>query len=57
MARVPYLDKSDLAPEHHDILARPIALNLATANSPNASRAMGVLATNPSRQQARFAAP
>ena len=45
MARVPYLDKSDLAPEHHDILARPIALNLAMANSPNASRAMGVLAT------------
>jgi alkylhydroperoxidase family enzyme len=45
MARVPYLEKSDLAPEHHDVLARPIALNLAMANSPNASRAMGVLAS------------
>ena len=45
MARVPYLGKADLPPEHHDVLARPIALNLAMANSPNASRAMGVLAT------------
>jgi alkylhydroperoxidase family enzyme len=44
MARVPYLQKSDLPPEHQDVLARPIALNLAMANSPNASRAMGVLA-------------
>jgi alkylhydroperoxidase family enzyme len=45
MARVPYLDQSDLPPEHKDILARPIALNRAMANSPNASRAMGVLAS------------
>ncbi len=45
MARVPYLDKSDLPPELHDILARPIALNLAMANSPYASRAMSGLAT------------
>jgi alkylhydroperoxidase family enzyme len=45
MARVPYLDQSDLPPEHQDILARPIALNRAMANSPNASRAMGVLAS------------
>jgi alkylhydroperoxidase family enzyme len=44
MARVPYLDKSDLPPEHHDILARPIALNRAMANSPNAARAMNGLA-------------
>ena len=44
MARVPYLDKSDLPPEHQDVLARPIALNRAFANSPNASRAMGTLA-------------
>jgi alkylhydroperoxidase family enzyme len=44
MARVPYLDKSDLPPEHHDILARPIALNRALANSPNAARAMNGLA-------------
>src|SRR5689334_2863368 len=26
MARVPYLQQSDLPPEHRDILARPIAL-------------------------------
>ena len=45
MARVPYLDKSDLPAELHDILARPIALNLAMANSPYASRAMNGLAT------------
>jgi alkylhydroperoxidase family enzyme len=44
MARVPYLDKSDLSPEYHDILARPIALNRALANSPNAARAMNGLA-------------
>jgi len=44
MARVPYLDKSDLPPEHQDVLSRPIALNRAFANSPNASRAMGTLA-------------
>ena len=40
MARVPYLQKSDLPPEHQDILARPIALNRAMANSPNAAKAM-----------------
>jgi alkylhydroperoxidase family enzyme len=44
MARVPYLNKSDLPPEHQDILERPIALNRAMANSPNAAKAMGVLA-------------
>ncbi|MBX9843232.1 MAG: carboxymuconolactone decarboxylase family protein [Xanthobacteraceae bacterium] len=44
MARVPYLDKSDLPPELHDIVARPIALNRAMANSPHASRAMNGLA-------------
>src|SRR3569833_2893680 len=44
MARVPYLDPSDLPAEYRDILARPIALNRAMANSPNASRAMGTLA-------------
>jgi hypothetical protein len=42
MARVPYLDASDLPPEHRDILARPIALNRAMANSPNAARAFAV---------------
>lgn len=44
MARVPYLDKSDLPPELQGILSRPIALNRAMANSPHASRAMGELA-------------
>jgi len=44
MARVPYLDQSDLPPEHKDILSRPIALNRAMANSPNAARAMTHLA-------------
>jgi len=44
MARVPYLQQSDLPPEHRDLLARPIALNRAMANSPNASRAMSTLA-------------
>ena len=44
MARVPYLDKSDLPAELQDILARPIALNRAMANSPHASRAMTGLA-------------
>jgi alkylhydroperoxidase family enzyme len=44
MARVPYLDLSDLPAEHQDLLARPIALNRAMANSPNAARAMNGLA-------------
>ena len=44
MARVPYLQQSDLPPEHRDLLARPIALNRAMVNSPNAARAMNGLA-------------
>jgi alkylhydroperoxidase family enzyme len=44
MARVPYLQQSDLPPEHQDLLARPIALNRVMANSPNAARAMTGLA-------------
>jgi alkylhydroperoxidase family enzyme len=44
MARVPYLQQSDLPPEHQDILMRPIALNRAMANSPNAAKAMTGLA-------------
>ena len=44
MARVPYLDKSDLPPEHHDILARPIALHRVLAHSPGAARAMNGIA-------------
>jgi alkylhydroperoxidase family enzyme len=44
MARVPYLDKSDLPPEHQSLLDRPIALNRALANNPECAKAMGVLA-------------
>ena len=44
MARVPYLEQSDLAPEDRELLARPIALNRAMANNPAASRAMTGLA-------------
>ena len=43
MARVPYLDPSDLAPENRDLLARPITLNRALVNSPHALRAMNAL--------------
>ena len=39
MARVPYLDQQDLAPEHRDLLARNINLVRALAHSPNALRA------------------
>jgi len=43
MARIPYLDKSDLAPENQDLLARNITLHRALANSPNGLRAFGGL--------------
>ncbi len=43
MARVPYLDKSDLAPENHDLLKRMITLHRGLAHSPNALRAFGAL--------------
>jgi len=39
MARVPYLDVADLAPENQDLLKRPISLHRALVNSPNAARA------------------
>src|SRR5215510_4952445 len=39
MARVPYLDQSDLAPEYKDLLARNINLFRAMVNSPNGARA------------------
>jgi alkylhydroperoxidase family enzyme len=42
MARVPYLEQSDLPPEYRDLLARPIALNRALANNPEASKAFSV---------------
>jgi alkylhydroperoxidase family enzyme len=43
MARVPYLEPSDLAPEDQDLLKRPISLNKALANSPKAARAFSAL--------------
>ena len=43
MARVPYLEPSDLAPEDQDLLKRPISLNKALANSPMAARAFSGL--------------
>lgn len=39
MARLPYLDRSDLAPEHQDLLARNINLLRLMVNSPKATRA------------------
>ncbi len=39
MARVPYLNQSDLAAEHKDLLARNINLYRAMVNSPNGARA------------------
>lgn len=41
MARVPYLEMSDLAPENQDLLKRRISLFQALVNSPNAARAFG----------------
>ena len=38
MARVPYLDKPDVAAEHHDLLARNINLYRALVHSPNGAR-------------------
>lgn len=39
MARVPYLDPEDLAPEDREILARPISLYRVLAHSPDGARA------------------
>ena len=43
MARVPYLEMSDLAPEHQDLLKRRISLHQALVNSPGAARAFNGL--------------
>jgi alkylhydroperoxidase family enzyme len=43
MALVPSIEAADLAPEHRDLLARPIALHKALVNSPGALRAFGAL--------------
>ena len=45
MARVPYLDPSDLSAENQDLLKRPISLHRALVNSPNAARAFGAVGT------------
>jgi hypothetical protein len=39
MARVPYLDLKDLAPEHQDLLARKANIYRALAHSPDGLRA------------------
>lgn len=39
MARLPYLEKSDLAPGHQDLMKRDIALYRQLAHSPDALRA------------------
>jgi alkylhydroperoxidase family enzyme len=38
VARIPYLDKSDLAAENQDLLARNINLHRALSHSPNGAR-------------------
>jgi len=43
MARVPYLDKTDLSEADQDLLNRPISLFKALVNSPNAARAFSGL--------------
>lgn len=43
MARIPYLSKTDLAPEDQVLLAREINLNKALVNSPNGTRAFSRL--------------
>jgi alkylhydroperoxidase family enzyme len=43
MARVPYLELSDLSPENQDLLKRRINLFQALVNSPNAARAFSGL--------------
>jgi len=43
MARLPYLDRADLAPQHQDLLKRNINLYRALAHSPDAARSFGAL--------------
>jgi alkylhydroperoxidase family enzyme len=43
MARVPYLDKKDLAEADQELLNRPISLHRALVNSPKAARAFSGL--------------
>ena len=44
MARLLYLDKSDLLPEHQDLLARNLNLYRVLAHSPRAARSLNTLA-------------
>jgi alkylhydroperoxidase family enzyme len=44
MVRLPYLDKSDLLPEHQDLLARNLNLYRVLAHSPRAARSLNTLA-------------
>ena len=44
MARLPYLDKSDLLAEHQDLLGRNINLYRLLAHSPRAARSLNTLA-------------
>jgi alkylhydroperoxidase family enzyme len=43
VARLPYLQRGDLPPEHQDLLKRDIAINQVLAHSPGAARAFGDL--------------
>lgn len=44
MARLPYLDKSDLLPEHRDLLSLNVNLYRILAHSPRATRSINTLA-------------
>ncbi|MSP66540.1 MAG: carboxymuconolactone decarboxylase family protein [Alphaproteobacteria bacterium] len=57
MARLPYLDRADLAPENQDLLPRSINLYRLLAHSPGASRhfrALGQFIRHGSRLDARL---
>lgn len=43
MARVPYLNETEVAPEHRDLLARNLNLYRALVNSPDTARAFSAL--------------
>ena len=43
MARLPYLDAADLAPENQELLKRPINLHRQLVHSPGMARAFGVM--------------
>jgi alkylhydroperoxidase family enzyme len=44
MARLPYLDRADLLPEHQDLLARNLNLYRLLAHSPRAARSVNTFA-------------